>query len=163
MQPNADICPVCGMAVASSAYVKEHDKMYFYFCSEQCQSNFSTRPNLYIKRLPGHPQPPQLKQRTLHLVEPLNAENSASITAHLQQLMGMQHIAINDNKLQLEYDLLQVTEVQIEQSLNEIGVQLGEGWVERLRRAWVHERENNELDNLSAPARPCCNRAPPGT
>ena len=163
MPPNTDICPICGMVVVSGSYVKEYDKMYFYFCSEQCQDNFSMRPNLYIKRLPGHPLPRRLKQRTLHLAEPLGSENSALITAHLQKLMGIQHIVIDGYKLQLKYDLLQVTEVQIEQSLSEIGVQLGEDWFDRLRRAWVHELENNELDNLSTPSRPCCNRAPPGT
>jgi len=163
MQSNADICPVCGMAVSSSLYTKKHNKMYFYFCSEQCQTNFSIRPNLYMKRQPGHPQSPRIKQRTLHLAESLNSEHAALITEHLQQLMGIRHVAVNGNNLQLEYDLLQVNEVKIEQSLSKIGVKLGEGWVDRLRRAWVHELENNELDNLAAPTHPCCNRAPPGT
>ena len=161
--PNTDICPVCSMRVKFDTYVMEYHKMTFHFCSEQCQTNFSAHPSLYPKLLPDHPHDPILKHRTLHLATLVSSEQAATISAHLQSLMGMQHVAINDDKLQLEYDLLQVTEVQVEQALNEIGVKLGEGWVERLRRAWIHERETNELDNLAAPPRPCCNRAPPGT
>lgn len=46
------------------------------------------------------------------------------------------------------YDLLQATAEQIEEKLAEIGIQLGEGLAERLRRAFVHYEEECEVGNL---------------
>jgi len=47
--------------------------------------------------------------------------------------------------------VLQVTESQIEKALGDIGLQPGGSWLEHLRRAWVHNSEEIELDNLAAP------------
>jgi hypothetical protein len=41
-----------------------------------------------------------------------------------------------------------------------MGVLFGNDWVEHLRRAWVHNSEDNELANLAAPIH-YYNRPPP--
>jgi len=56
----------------------------------------------------------------------------------LSEMMGVKVVAVEGKKLQITYDLLQTTEIQIEKTLDEIGVQLGDGWLERLRRGWVN-------------------------
>ena len=56
----------------------------------------------------------------------------------------------------ITYDLLQATAEQIEEKLGEIGVQLGEGFAERLRRAFVHYEEECEIGNLEVHKSSCC-------
>lgn len=40
--------PVCGMTVASSSLVSEHQGKSYYFCSEHCQKSFAADPGKYI-------------------------------------------------------------------------------------------------------------------
>ena len=63
-------------------------------------------------------------------------------------MMGMQAVTVAGGKLDITYDLLQATEQQIEAQLAEAGVALGEGWPERLRRAFVQYLEQCEVDAL---------------
>ncbi len=76
--------------------------------------------------------------------------------------MGVQEVTAEKRRVSVTYDLLQVTEAQIEKALTEVGARLGGGWLERLRRGWVHDSEETELDNLAAPPAPQRNRPPPG-
>jgi hypothetical protein len=58
-------------------------------------------------------------------------------------------IEIEDgNTVTLTYDLIQVTADQLEAKMVEVGAKLGAGWVERLRRGFVHYMEECELGNL---------------
>jgi hypothetical protein len=50
--------------------------------------------------------------------------------------------------IEIIYDLLQTTAEAIETKMDEIGVQLGEGWTEKLHRVFVHNVEELEVDNL---------------
>ena len=43
----ADIDPVCGMAVASSSIVSEHQGKSYYFCSENCRETFAASPEKF--------------------------------------------------------------------------------------------------------------------
>lgn len=157
-----DLCPVCGMKAISEVSSVEHHKMYFHFCSHQCRETFIAHPNLYSARL-GKERKEILKRRTMRLTEPLNNEVAELLVPYLKELMGVEEVTIEREKMLIIYDLLQVKEIQIEKALTEIGLQLGNGWLERLHRSWVQDCEEVELNNLAAPASACCNRAPPGT
>ena len=156
------LCPVCGMKSIPEVPSVEHHKMYFHFCSQQCHETFIARPNLYSARL-GKERKEILKRRTMRLTEPLNSEVAELLVPYLIEMMGVEAVTVEGDKVHITYDLLQVKEIHIEKALAEIGLQLGNGWLERLRRSWLNDCEEVELDNLAAPASACCNRAPPGT
>jgi len=158
----SDTCPVCGMAVEAEVATVEHHKMYFHFCSEQCRGMFIAHPSLYSTRV-GKERSEILKRRTMRLAEPLDHEVAELLVPHLLEMMGVKEVLIEDNKVHITYDLLQVTEMQIEKALVEVGIQLGGSWLERLCRGWLYDGEEIELDNLAAPPVHHCNRAPPGT
>lgn len=143
---------VCGMQVSYGDNQLMYRGMAFSFCSKQCRERFEANPRLYIG-LPGQKAPKQeglsvIKQRRLHLAQPLSSDQAKTLSDALQSMMGIQSISAEGDKVVIAYDLLEVTEEQIEKKLAEIGVQLGEGLAERLRRAFVHYEEECELGNL---------------
>ncbi|MCF6236364.1 MAG: hypothetical protein L3J70_08365 [Gammaproteobacteria bacterium] len=156
----SDICPVCGMAVNVEVPVLEHHKMHFYFCSTQCRETFAVHPSLYSSKA-GKEKNVVLKQRTMSVSEPLSDEVTELLIPYLMEVMGVKKVTVEGGKVNIIYDLLQVTELQIEKVLVDVGVELGSGWLERLCRAWVHNSEENELENLAPAAAPCCNKPPP--
>ena len=159
MKQQQNICPVCGMKVNPDVPTAEHHKIHFHFCSEQCRETFSERPSLYIKAPEsGHEE--HLKRRTMRLAETPDEKVVALLTSCLNEMMGVKEVTVEGEKIHITYDLLQATEMQIEKALAEIGVQLGGGWLERLRRGWVNDSEEVELDNLTATAKHCCNKPP---
>jgi len=156
----SDICPVCGMKAAAEVAPVKQQKEYFYFCSEQCRETFIVHPALYNLQVEKK-RNEILKRRTMRLASALDGEITDLIRSYLMDMMGLKTVKIDGNKIQITYDLLQVTENQIEKALMEVGVQLGEGWLERLRRAWVHDGEESELDNLATPPVVSYTRLPP--
>ncbi len=154
-----DRCPVCGMAAELAVPSVEYHKRYFHFCSQQCRQTFLARPALYSTRSRDE----VIKRRVMKLDETLDEAVSELIIAYLMQLMGVKEVAVEGAKVYVIYDLLQITKKQIEEALAEVGLQLGGGWLERLRRGWVDNSEEIELDNLASPAAPCCNKPPPGS
>lgn len=62
--------------------------------------------------------------------------------------MGIKSVEVDGDMIDIIYDLLQITAEQIEKKMDEIGVQLGEGWAEKLHRAFMHNVEELEVDNL---------------
>ena len=155
-----DICSVCGMEPDTEIASVKHNKMYFRFCSDQCRETFVAHPNLYSAKT-ARQRNPLLKRRVIYLAESIERGVSKLLVSYLEEMMGVKEVAIEGKKIEVSYDLLQVTESQIEKALAEVGIQPGGGWLERLRRAWVREREEVELDNLASPSAPCCNSAPP--
>ena len=157
-----DTCPVCGMRASEEVSSVEFHKMYFHFCSEQCREMFIAYPTLYRIKAAGKDRNEILKRRTMRIAEPLGEAGTELLVPYLEALMGVKEVMIEDDKVHIAYDLLQVTEMQIEKVLVEVGLQLGGDWLERLRRGWVHDCEENELDNLVAPPALLPNRATPG-
>ncbi len=160
MKQQQNICPVCSMKVNPDVATVEHHKIHFHFCSKQCRETFSARPSFYIKTAESEREA-RLKRRTMHLAETPDDEVAALLTACLSNMMGVKEVAVEGKKLQITYDLLQATEIQIEKTLDKIGVQLGRGWLERLRRGWVNDSEEVELENLTTTSKHCCNKPPP--
>lgn len=148
---------VCGMQVETGKYQSVYMGSPYSFCSEQCRERFEANPHLYIG-LPGMKAPKQvglsvIRQRRLRLAQPLSPEQQTALRESLQSMMGIQSVAVDGDCVVIEYDLLQATAEQIETRLGEIGVQLGDGLAERLRRAFIHYEEDCAIGNLEV--RPC--------
>lgn len=144
--------PVCGMQVELHMYATEYLQSRYAFCSTQCRDRFLANPHLYIG-FPGQNAPKQeglelLKQRRLHVARLLSPSQADSLIGALQAMMGIKSVAVDGDKIEITYDLLQVTTEQIEAKMTEIGVQLGEGWTEQLSRAFVHYEEELEVGSL---------------
>lgn len=154
------ICPVCRMDTNIEIASTKYHGIYVNFCSEQCREMFISRPSLYLGKL-ENTQEPILKHRILRLSESLGDAGSVLLTSCLTKLMGVKDVVVNGDKVHIVYDLLQVTEKQIEKTLFEVGMTLGDDWLERIRRGWIHDSEDNELDNLAAPVARSYHYIPP--
>ncbi len=144
--------PVCGMLVESDTFQCEYQNIPFHFCSEQCRRRFCDNPHLYVG-LPGHPAPKQegvevIKRRRIRLSQPLPDDDVDALVDYLQEMMGIKRVRVERDIVEVSYDLLQVTAEQIEERIARFGAHLGEGWSERLRRAWIHFEEENNLASL---------------
>lgn len=143
---------VCGMQVNSGDNQIMYRGCAYSFCSRQCQERFQANPHLYVG-IYGQKAPKQeglsvIKQRRLRLAQPLSSGQAKTLVDVLQSMMGIQAVSAEGDSVAIAYDLLQATAEQIEEKLAEVGVQLGEGWADRLRRAFVHFEEECEAGNL---------------
>lgn len=141
--------PVCQMLVAPDQNAITYLGMDFAFCSPQCKDRFLANPHLYIG-VPGERAPKQegqevLKRRRLRLDTPLSNTEARQVTEQLLAMMGVYSVDITADELTITYDLLQATAEQIEATLQQAGAHLGAGWGERLRRAFIHHLEENEV------------------
>ena len=144
--------PVCGMQVAQDQHAITYQQMNFAFCSIQCKERFLANPHLYVGQ-PGYKTPVQegrrvLKHRRLKLDEPLPNDLAQQAISHINEMKGIGHIEIKGDTIDIRYDLMQLTEAQIESALVEVGATLDYGWSERLRRAFVHYFEETEISSL---------------
>lgn len=154
--------PVCGMEIEPSATANQtvYRGIRYFFCSEQCLQRFLGNPRLYVGE-PGWKAPKQegvelIKKRRLRLASPLSPNQAAIVEDALRGVMGIKEVSAQGDLLEIRYDLLETSAELIEERMAAIGVQLGNGWSERLRRAFVHYEEECELDNLAANDKPCC-------
>lgn len=143
---------VCGMEVSRHSHEIIYLGMNFAFCSQQCKQRFLSNPHLYIGH-PGHKAPGQegrqvIKRRTLKLARPLSSAQSRDLEDSLSTMMGIKRVVSQGDRVEIIYELLQVTAEQIENKIMEVGISLGEGWADRLHRAFVHCHEEVELDSM---------------
>jgi len=137
------------MLVSPNQNAINYQGMDFAFCSQQCKDRFLANPHLYIG-MPGERAPKQagqevIKRRRLRLDEPLSESAAQRVSEHLRAMMGVYAVDIVADELTITYDLLQATAEQIEATLQQAGAQLGGGWGEKLRRAFVHYLEEAEV------------------
>ncbi len=152
--------PVCHMEVPTTSHACEYEGIQYAFCSEQCRERFLANPRLYIG-LPGHKAPAQqgrevIKKRSLMLSEPLDAVQAGQVNQALLSMMGIQAVHIEANKIEIQYDLIQVTTEQIADKLTFIGSELGGGWVDRLKLAFINYREECEIGSLEVENKKGC-------
>ena len=153
--------PVCHMQVSAVSFATEYSGIKYAFCSAQCQDRFLANPHLYIG-FPGHKAPAQkgvevVKCRKIRLAYPLDTTQFQQIHDVLTSMMGVQEVHINGDNLKISYDLIQVTAEQIENKLASVGASLGQGWADRLRRAFTHFEEESEVSNLEVTkSKKCC-------
>jgi len=146
--------PVCDMMVDPRELSIVHLGMPFSFCSEQCRQRFLNNPDLYIGSA-GYKAPKQqgmevLKRRHLRLSAPLPTDTEARLIERIQSMMGIKHVDVDGDIVDITYDLLEATEAQIEEAIAQAGAALGQGLARRLSRAFVHYLEETEIENLEA-------------
>lgn len=144
--------PVCLMQVDPEQFAVEYQGMHFAFCSQQCQERFLANPHAYIgtpvEKAPKQEGRRVIKRRRMRLAEPLSDAAARQVTEDLAGMMGVHSVEAQGRELHITYDLLQATAAQLEAALVQAGVHLGEGWGDRLRRAFVHYLEETEVQNL---------------
>ena len=89
-----------------------------------------------------------LKRRRLHLDPARSSEQALFLSDALATMAGVKRVFAEGDKLEITYDLLQVTAEQIEDKIAEICLCLGDGWLERIHYAFVHYQEECEVGNL---------------
>lgn len=145
---------VCGMEVNTDDISLDYQGSHYVFCSDQCLERFQLNPHLYIgypgSEAPKHAGVVVLKKRKLKLAEPLPQEVTTQFIEYIEAMMGIHSIEINKNSITIVYDLLQVTETQIEKKITEAGIVLGDNLTEKIRRAFVHFTEETEVESLEA-------------
>ena len=144
--------PVCHMEVASESFATEYAGGHYAFCSAQCKERFLASPHLYIG-FPGRKAPAQegkevIKRHRFLLSAPLDAIQAEQVKQALLEMMGMHEVYIEGDKIEIQYDLMQVTAEQIVDKLALIGANLGGGWVDRLKLAFINNLEDIELSSL---------------
>ena len=144
--------PVCHMQITSTSFATEYAGIHYAFCSAQCQERFLATPHLYIG-FPGRPAPAQegmkvIKRHRFLLSAPLDAIQAERVKQALLEMMGMDEVFIEGDKIEIQYDLMQVTAEQIADKLALIGAGLGEGWVDRLKLAFINNLEEIEISSL---------------
>lgn len=144
--------PVCHMEVPATSFATEYAGIPYAFCSAQCKERFLANPHLYVG-FPGHKAPAQhgqkvIKRRRLLLSSPLDATQAEQVKRALFEMMGIHEVFIEGNKIEIQYDLMQVTTEQIADKLALIGAALGGGWVDRLKLAFINYQEECEIGSL---------------
>lgn len=144
--------PVCHMTVSEASFSAEYAGIHYAFCSNQCRNRFLANPHLYTG-LPGHMAPAQkgiqiIKQRSLVLPSLLDTKQAELVKRELLSMMGIIEICIEGGKIEIQYDLMQVTAEQISDKLALIGAELGGGWIDRLKLAFINYQEECEIGSL---------------
>ena len=152
--------PVCHMQVSTTSFSIEFAGSHYAFCSAQCKERFLANPRLYIG-FPGRKAPAQegkqvTKCRRLLLSAPLDAIQTEEVKNALLEMMGILEICIEGNKLEIKYDLIQVTAEQIADKLALIGANLGGGWIDRLKLAFINHLEEIEINSLEVEKKKKC-------
>lgn len=152
--------PVCHMDVLVSSFATEYLGVPYAFCSAQCKERFQENPHLYIG-MPGHKAPTQLgktviKRRRFVLASPLDATQAEQVKRALLEMMGMHEIDIDGDKIEIQYDLMQVAAEQIADKLALIGASLGESWVDRLKLGFINYLEECEVGSLEVKNKKGC-------
>lgn len=151
---------VCQMQVSSTSFATEYAGGHYAFCSAQCKERFLANPHLYIG-FPGHKAPAQqgkkvIKCRRLLLSTPLDATQAEQVKRALLEMMGIHDVCIEGNKIEIQYDLIQVTVEQIADKLALIGASLGGSWIDHLKLAFINSLEEVEISSLEVVNKKCC-------
>jgi len=146
--------PVCHMQVPAASFATEYAGSHYAFCSAQCQERFLATPHVYIG-FPGNKAPAQegkevIKRHRLLLSAPLDAIQAEQVERALLGMMGVHEVCIEGDKIEIQYDLMQATTGQIADKLASIGTDLGEGWMDRLKLAFINNLEDVEISSLQA-------------
>ena len=149
---NLHNCPVCNMVTDLDCMSTEYRSEKFFFCSAQCLERFTATPGVYIGER-GIPSAKQrgdrcIKLRTLKLDETVPPEVAKKIINDLHAMMGVIEVDVDGDKINIIYDLIEVTTQQIETVLEKTGNDASKKYGEVLKRAFIHYTEETILDNL---------------
>jgi len=143
---------VCHMQVPLTSFPAEFAGSHYAFCSEQCKQRFLANPRVYVG-FPGNKAPGQegkqvIKRRRLLLSEPLDTTQIEHVRQALLEMMGMHEVCIEGDKMEIQYDLMQVTVEQIADKLALVGASLGGGWIDSFELAFINCQEEVEISSL---------------
>jgi len=152
--------PVCHMKVPTTSFATEYAGSHYAFCSAQCKERFLANPHLYIG-FPGRKAPAQegkkiIKRHRLLLSAALDATQAEQVKRALLEMMGIHEICIEGDKIEIQYDLIQVTAEQIADKLALIGADLGGGSIDHLKLAFINNLEEIEISSLEVDNKKCC-------
>ncbi len=152
--------PVCHMQVSATSLPSEYAGIRYAFCSEQCQERFLENPHLYVG-VPGRKAPAQqgrevIKSRRFELSAPLDDVQAKQVKHAISEMMGIYKIHIDGRKIEIQYDLIQATAEQIADKLGLIGAELGAGWKDRIKLAFINYLEECEIDSLEIDDKKSC-------
>ncbi len=152
--------PVCHMDVPAASFSAEYAGIGYVFCSAQCKERFQENPKLYVG-VPGRKAPAQqgervIKKRSLVLSDPLNEVQIEQVKNALLAMMGVEEVCIASDRMEVQYDLIQVTAEQLANKLALIGAELDNGWVDRLKLGFINYQEECEIGNLEIRRDPSC-------
>lgn len=144
--------PVCHMLVHETGLSFEYEGKHYVFCSEQCKFRFIFTPHLYLSSH-GHLPPKQqgqkiIKCRKFKLDAHLDLRQTDITKSALYAMMGIEEVKIEGDKIEIKYDLLQITTEQISDELSSIGAKLGGGWITQLQLAFINNIEEIEIQSL---------------
>ena len=151
---------VCHTQVPATSLATEYAGSYYAFCSAQCRERFLANPHLYVG-FPGRKAPAQegkkiIKCRSFLLAEHLDAIQTDQVKNALLEMKGVLEISIEGNKLEIKYDLMQVTAEQITNKLSLIGAKLGGRWIDRLKLTFINSLEEIEINSLEVERKKKC-------
>ena len=157
-------CPVCLMVTDTAAIEYLYQGLNLKFCSEQCMQRFVANPELYI----GGVRKPSVKyriknikkHRVIYLKRNITDNVANRICQTLNTMMGIHCINIHNNKVEITYDLLQATLQQIETQIELVEPCLSLNWFRRMHRAFIHYKEETELENLEQEKKYSCHNPP---
>ena len=100
----------------------------------------------------------QTKHQKIRFQEGPNGKNMVELADELKMIRGINQVRLDfkENNVSVEYDLLKVSEEDIEKKMAEMGFVLNSGLWQRFKRGWIHYAEENERDNLRAKPHSCC-------
>lgn len=78
----------------------------------------------------------------------LDTKQAELVKRELLSMMGIIEICIEGDKIEIQYDLMQVTAEQISDKLALIGAELGGGWIDHLKLAFINYQEECEIGSL---------------
>lgn len=72
------------------------------------------------------------------------------------KIKGVKKVSSDKNGVRVEYDLMQVKLETIEKAIVDLGYGLKSNILEKMKRGLIHDAEDNEFENMTRPAAPCC-------
>lgn len=99
-----------------------------------------------------------IKHHKIRFQEGPNGKNMIELADELKGVKGISQVNVDfkDNNVSVEYNLLKVSQYDIEKRMVEVGFVLDNGFWQKFKRGWAHFAEENERDNLTATHSSCC-------
>jgi copper chaperone CopZ len=99
-----------------------------------------------------------IKHQKIRFQEGPNNKSMIELADELKGIKGVHQVSIDfqESNVSVEYDLLKVSQHDIENKMVKIGFALDNGFWQKFKRGWAHFTEENERDNLTTNPHSCC-------
>ena len=100
----------------------------------------------------------ETKHHHIRYAEAPPSGGPAEWEAEIGKVNGVAKVEIDPGKKDVfvEYDLVKCCEEAVEHYMAKMGFTLDSGFMQRLKRGWIHYTEENERDALQSKGHPCC-------